>query len=258
MSSLTEIKPVRGNRSRTRWFLNRAVQFVMLLIMGQWTIYGLLRCPFVIPYISCQNCPVITCHGRVLQLFWGVWGGYIALAILFGRAFCGWACPAGLAERLLGKIYPRKPEMPADLARQFSHGKYVVLAFLLLVFFWMGQPRADVPIRVGEFFKSIDLTWEHASDLWRVRTMIAVGGILLGIFVSAFWCRFLCPSGGILELVKRFSIFKVYKTDKCNDCNVCLKKCYMRTRPEETNCTNCGDCIDYCPQGCINMGRKPK
>lgn len=256
MSSLTEIKPVRL-RSRARYYANRASQIIMLLLLGQWSVYGLLRCPFVIPYISCQNCPVITCHGRILQLFWGVWAGWIALAALFGRAFCGWACPGGLLGRLTGKVWPRKPDLALADAGQLAYGKYVVLAFLLLVYFGLGQPRADVPIRVGEFFKSIGLTFEHASELWRVRTLAVVGALAAGLLVSSFWCRFLCPAGGLLELVKRFSPFRVYKTEACNDCDACRRKCYMRTRPEEANCTNCGDCVDYCPQRCIGIGRKP-
>ena len=258
MSSLSEIKPVRGSRSRLRYYSNRAIQLAMLLMLGQWSVYGLLRCPFIIPYISCQNCPVITCHGRILQLFWGVWGGWLALAVLFGRAFCGWACPGGLASRVLGKILPRKLEPAPGDAAQLAYGKYAVLAFLIFVYFVLGQPRVDVPIRVGEFFKSIGLTFEHASELWQIRTLVVITALLAGLAVSAAWCRFLCPAGGVLELVKRFSIFKVYKTDACNNCDVCRKKCYMRTRPEEVNCTNCGDCIDFCPKGCIGMGKKPE
>lgn len=257
MSNLTEIKPVRSKRSRLLWLWNRAVQWGMLLLLGQWSIYGLLRCPFIIPYVSCRNCPVITCHGRILQFFWGVWAGWIVLAILFGRAFCGWACPGGLLSRALATLRQRKTEMPLENSRLLSHGKYLTLGVLLILFFGMSQPRADVPIRVGQFFESIWLTWVHASDLWKVRVFVVIGAFLLGIFVSAFWCRFLCPGGGVLELVKRFSIFKVYKTGECDNCDACRRKCYMRTRPEEENCTNCGDCIPSCPRQCITIGRKP-
>ncbi|MDR2502998.1 MAG: 4Fe-4S binding protein [Deltaproteobacteria bacterium] len=256
MSNLSEIKPVGSGRSRLRWYYNRTVQWGALLLMGQWSAYGLLRCPFVIPYISCQNCPVITCHGRILQFFWGVWAGWVALAILFGRAFCGWACPGGLISRVLAGLWPRKTEIPLENAGQLAYGKYLVLGFLILVFFGMGQPRVDVPIRIGQFFESIWLTWTHASELWKARVCVVGGALLLGIFVSAFWCRFLCPAGGLLELVKRFSLFTVYKTGECNNCGICREKCYMRTRPEEYNCTNCGDCIHSCPKNCIGIGRK--
>ena len=76
--------------------------------------------------------------------------------------------------------------------------------------------------------------------------------------MSQAWCRFACPAGGLLEFVKRFSLFRVYKTTACTDCDKCRRACYMDTRPEETNCTNCGDCLNACPQRCIGIGRKPR
>ena len=51
----------------------RFSQLAMLVLLGQWSFYGIFRCPFLVPYVSCQNCPVITCHGRILSTFWGFW-----------------------------------------------------------------------------------------------------------------------------------------------------------------------------------------
>jgi ferredoxin-type protein NapH len=81
---------------------------------------------------------------------------------------------------------------------------------------------------------------------------------VLGLVVANAWCRFACPSGGLLELFKGISIFKFYKTSDCNDCNRCLQLCELGTRPAEVNCTNCGDCLDACPQDAIRFGRKAR
>ena len=90
-----EVFPMAGDRTKARgigrW--RRLVQIAALAVMGQWSFYGIFRCPFIVPYVSCQNCPVLTCHGRLFTLFNGVWLLIPASAILFGRAFCGWACP---------------------------------------------------------------------------------------------------------------------------------------------------------------------
>ena len=51
--------------------LRRLSQALFLGILGQWSFYGIFRCPFLVPYVSCQNCPVITCHGRIFTMFWG-------------------------------------------------------------------------------------------------------------------------------------------------------------------------------------------
>ena len=238
--------------------LRRGAQVLGAAVLGQWSLYGVLRCPFVVPYVSCQNCPVITCHGRLLPMYWGFWLALPASVILFGRAFCGWTCPGGLAVALLGKVAPLGRTYGSKLSRLAGAGKYLALAGCLYVFYAMGQPRADVPIRVGAFFQAAALTFEHAGLLWIVRSAIVLGFVALGLVLAGAWCRFACPTGGALELVKGASLFKVFKTSACNACGKCTKVCEMATRPEEANCTNCGDCLDSCPVEAIGFGRKPK
>ena len=236
--------------------VNRCVQWASLLFLGEWALYGIFRCPFVVPFISCQNCPVLTCPGRISQMFWGVWGGWLALLLLLGRSFCGWVCPAGTVQRWLSK----SPCAGTDIAqaRLYAWGKYLAVAACLYVYFVMAQPRVAVPIRVGEFLPSMALTLGHAFPLWLARTGIFVTLVLACIFVAMAWCRFACPMGGVLEAVRPFSLFRVFKTDTCNDCDACRRACYMKTRPQEANCTNCGDCLHACPQKCIGMGIKAR
>ncbi|WP_243358802.1 4Fe-4S binding protein [Fundidesulfovibrio terrae] len=237
--------------------LRRLSQLAMLAGLGQWSFYGIFRCPFIVPYVSCQNCPVLTCHGRILSLFWGAWLLLPVSALLVGRAYCGWACPGGLVSQMLGKLAPVKARVRNAFTRIAPLGAYLALIGCLYVWFAMGQPRGNIPIRTGEFFGAVSLTFEHAGLLWLVRTGIVLTLVALGLGVANFWCRFACPTGGAFEIVKRFSLFKVYKTEACNGCDKCLKVCEMGTRPEETACTNCGDCLDSCPQGAIGFGRKP-
>jgi len=113
-----------------------------------------------------------------------------------------------------------------------------------------------VPIRIGEFWSAIGLSFEHASTFWLVRTFVVLGLVVAGLAVANLWCRFVCPTGGLLEWIKRVALFRVYKTSACNDCDNCLKICEMGTRPDEANCTNCGDCLKSCPVNAIKIGRK--
>ena len=242
------------SRSRALNWRRRLTQIAFTAILGQWSFYGIFRCPFIIPYMSCQNCPVITCHGRLLGMFWGFWLLLPLSVLVFGRAFCGWACPGGLVTQLLSGLAPLKLRIRNLFMRIVPHFKYLGLAMVLCIWLLWGQYREIVPIRVGEFFSSVALTFEHANPIWLVRTFFVLGSAALSLLLANAWCRFACPTGGLLEALRPFSVLKVYKNNKCDDCDTCLKICEMGTRPSELNCTNCCDCLSVCPQEAITIG----
>lgn len=230
-------------------------QLAALPIVGQWAFYGIFRCPFVVPYVSCQNCPVLTCHGRFLTLFWGFWLLLPVSALLFGRAFCGWVCPGGFANQLMGKLISWRPSLGRRFVGWAPGLKYAGLALALWAWLLLGQPRAAVPIRIGGFFESISLTFAHANWLWLIRSIFVLTMLGSGLLLANAWCRYACPTGGLLELAKRFSLWRVVKTTGCNDCDKCRTVCELDTRPQEANCTNCCDCLAVCPQDAIRVGR---
>ncbi|MDR0310460.1 MAG: 4Fe-4S binding protein [Acidobacteriota bacterium] len=237
-------------------WIRRLTQTGMLAVLGQWSFYGIFRCPFAVPFVGCQVCPVITCWGRITGLFWGFWLLLPVSVILFGRAFCGWACPGGLVNQLIGKASIVKLRVRNQFMKIAPWGLFAGLIIALTLWLGINNPRWVIPIRVGEFWNSIKLTFEHAPGLWLARTLIVLGLAAAGLFIANLWCRFACPMGGLLELIKRVSIFRVFKTSACNDCDACLQVCEMGSRPDETNCTNCGDCLKYCQAGAIKIGIK--
>lgn len=237
-------------------WIRRAVQTGMLAVLGQWAFYGIFRCPFPVPFVDCKVCPVITCWGRITSLFWGFWLVLPISVLLFGRAFCGWLCPGGFVNQLIGKMSLFKLRTRSRSARFVSIGLFIGLTISLVLWLGLGNPRWMVPIRVGEFWSSVLLSFEHATPNWLVRTFVVLGLVAAGLIVSNLWCRFACPTGGLIELFRRFAMFRVYKTGACNDCDDCLKVCEMGTRPDEVNCTNCANCLNSCPVDAIKIGRK--
>ncbi len=225
----------------------------MLALLGQWSFYGIFRCPFPVPFVSCTNCPVITCEGRLLNLFWGTWGLILLSGLAFGRAFCGWACPGGFVSQLIGKLLPRRIRWKDDV-RGMHLGKYVALALVFYLWLAMNNPRWAIPIRIGAFTESVELTFQHAGPYWLTRTLTVLLFLAIGLFISGAWCRYACPTGGLLELFRAISPLRVYKSDACNDCGLCKDMCEMDTLPGETNCTNCTECIPACPGKAIKIG----
>ena len=148
--------------------------------------------------------------------------------------------------------------MKGALEKVVSSGKYLVIAGSLGVFLLTHNPRWATPIRIGDFFNSVKLTFEHADNLWIARTLFVLIGLGLVLLIPGFWCRYLCPTGGILEAFRRFSLFKYFKTKVCDDCDKCSELCDLETRPSEINCTNCGVCSNICPVDAIKVSWKAK
>jgi polyferredoxin len=230
-----------------------SMRAIFMVILGEFAFYGIFRCPFAVPYVGCESCPVIQCPGRKIWL--SVWIGILGSAILFGRAFCGYACPAGTFSDILAKFKLVKIKISRSLDKYLSFGKYIVLAASLIYLFLLSNPRWAIPIRTGEFFQSVDLTFQHADNLWIFRTIIISVLIILSLVIPNIWCRYFCATGGILELFNKISIFKIRKSKECNFCNICKKSCSMDTLPQEQNCTNCGECVDDCSKDLIHLNK---
>lgn len=227
---LHEIVARPSLRLRALHWCNRVVLFVSTLFLGEWALYGVFRCPFVVPFVSCQNCPVITCPGQGGTNVLGFLGRVAGrLAVLFGKAFCGWLCPGHLVNRVLALNPVHFGSNPVGVAN-FRWAKYLALAACLTAWFALGQARVDVPIRVGEFWPSAWLTWKHAFPMWDLRLLITLGNVALGLVVLMCWCRFVCPFGAALELARKFSVLRFFRTEQCNDCDRCRQVCAMRTK----------------------------
>ena len=166
----------------------------------------------------------------------------------FGIAFCGWVCPAGFVNQMLGKFAFFKLKIRSKKLIIAQIGMLVSLG----VYFIWGNPHIMIPIRTSdECLTAVTLSLRF--DEWVTRTIIIISLILASLIATNLWCRFICPSDGMLKILHKFSIFRVYKTSACD---ACLRKCEMRAKPDEINCTNCGDCLNVCHANAIKFGRK--
>src|SRR5690554_3021803 len=97
-----------------------------------------------LPILNCYSCPgaLGACFIGSLQVSAGcsVYGisfyvlGFLALmGVLFGRLLCGFLCPFRFIQDLLHKIPLPKLQIPQRLDQIMRFGKYLVLAFLILL-----------------------------------------------------------------------------------------------------------------------------
>jgi ferredoxin len=190
-------------------------------------------CPVGVAANYAALLPVV---GEVPYLLIGL---LLLVGAVSGSLVCGWACPFGFLQDLLGKIVPRKFSLPGWV----GHLRYVVLVGLVLllpmVLGFRGIPferqavsicrlcpagalEAGVPYSVQSLF---------AGNGWMMsglKTGILLSFLAAALFIHRPWCRIFCPLGGFLSLFNRFSLFHLrFNPRECVECNLCRSRCSM-------------------------------
>jgi hypothetical protein len=126
--------------------------------------------------------------------------------LLFGNLYCGYVCPFGAAQELLGYVLPHRlrwaPERRAMRPARFI--KYAVLAVLIVAFF-VSRDRRTL---AGDPLTSV-FNLRAALAVWPAWMFGAVGIALIGsLFYVRFWCRYVCPVGAFLSLLNHARLLR--------------------------------------------------
>ncbi len=194
-------------------------------------------------------------------------GIVLVTALLFRRAFCGYICPLGALQELIGKVrrlFTRKPrlEMPAVIDRPARYLKYVVLVVFTV---WTWQ-AASLVIRPYDPW----VAWMHLSTAevfaeFSIGLAVLVVSLIGSVVYDRFFCKYLCPMGAFLGLISRVSLFRVQRTEaSCIDCKACDGACPTNiavSQAEVVNspeCINCNECVNACPvAGTLEVAAAP-
>ncbi len=181
----------------------------------------------------------------------------LVATLLVGNAFCGWICPFGAVQDALtwvrGKLHLPALPVPRGLDRVLRWGRFVVLAVILYFSYttatlWF----ADYDPYVALF----GLHWLFEPDnstIW-IGLSILAAVVAASLLVERAWCRYLCPLGGVLSVLGRFSLFRIRRAPTtCTDCSLCDKACPVGIEPSKAapmvspDCIGCMDCVTTCP-----------
>ena len=227
-----------------------------------------LKTGFVCPFLYCHGCPFaffgcpiggiqhFITYGRFPFFIVGWLGVY---GTLFGRAFCGWACPFGALNGLLSN---RKARARLRTGR-FWFAKYVIL-FLVLALAWFTLDTVFCKVcPSGSLFAAIPyhiLTPDAEFAVYfYVHILTLALTLVLALLVSSFWCRYLCPLGAINGAFNKISLINIKREEtKCKKCNICLEACQMGIDKIEdigssTDCTLCGRCVESCEEKALSF-----
>jgi transcriptional regulator of nitric oxide reductase len=173
--------------------------------------------------------------------------------ILIGRGvFCGWLCPFGALQELLGEIAKalRVPQWSPSVAleRRLWWGKYISAAVVLLLVVTAIDP-AGASLEVEPFKTAITTKFTRA---WPY--VVYAGALLaIGLFSERAYCRFLCPLGGVLATLDRFHLLnRLKRRPECGSpCRLCERACPVRAivpsgKIVTSECFQCLDCqVEY-------------
>jgi NosR/NirI family transcriptional regulator, nitrous oxide reductase regulator len=147
----------------------------------------------------------------------------LLLSLFFGRVYCGGVCPLGAIQDL---FLFRPIRVPAWLDGALGLLRYLYLGLAVYVVVEMKR------FIICEYDPFVGL-FRFSGPLWKI--LLGVLFLLLGLFVARPYCRYLCPYGGLLSLLARWTSQGV--------------------RITPANCTNCTLCDSVCPFGAI---RRPE
>ena len=210
----------------------------------------------------CYSCPLalVACPIGLIAQFSALHvvpfiaiGTLVVIGGLLGSLACGWACPFGFLQDLIGKIPTPRLRLPAWT----SHFRYVVLIGLVFVVpFLFGK---DHPLFICSVCPAgaLEAALPHTAKLaltgeavvWPnpVKMTILVLVIVAMFFKRRPWCTILCPLGAIFGLFNRASVVVLkFTRGSCTECGRCHKECRYGVLPDrmltDSRCNRCLEC----------------
>jgi len=218
----------------------------------------------------------------------------LAAALLLGRVWCGWLCPLGTLLEWLSPA-ARDEKIP-EKWRVF---KYLLLVAMLVsallgsqtlavldpiailtrsmtVVIWPGLRLAVFSLE--GFLYRFDVLWP-ALDWLNQQVILPIFQGIDSVFIASlpvftflaailglnwlarrFWCRYLCPLGGMLGLLSRLALVRRSVSADCIACGKCVTACPTGTvdaargfSSDPAECTLCYDCAAVCPVNAISF-----
>ena len=200
-----------------------------------------------------------------LNLFWDWWwlGSFIVFPFL-GRIWCSF-CPfmiyGELMQTLSLKVFPRQlKSWPRESAEKW--GGWFLFGLFALILLW-------------EELWNLENT--ASLSAWLLLLITAGAVIFSQIFERRFWCRYLCPIGGMNGLFAKLSIVELRAQQGICSASCTTYQCYkggpQKGEGQETlgcpvyshpaqlqdnkDCVLCMTCLKACPERSVEFNLRP-
>ena len=227
-------------------------------------LFGIVSWLFVLVNLWLWFGPQDRDHNGALNLFWAWWWPLILLSFpVVGRLWCSF-CPFMVWGELSQKLARRLGWTPSPWPRgdHDAWGSRWLAGGFALILLW--ESLCDLP-QNGQLSSCLLL-------------LITAGAVIGSIrFEKRFWCRYLCPIGGMNGLFAKLSILELRaQAGVCSgNCSsyACFKGgpaegeglqtsgCPLGTHPahlrDNRNCVLCMTCAQACPHRSVRLAIRP-
>lgn len=200
-----------------------------------------------------------------LNMFWAWWWPLILLGFPFiGRLWCAY-CPfmiyGEITQKLSLWLFPRKlKRWPREEAERW--GGWFLFGLFALIFLW------------EELWNLEDTAWLSS---WLLLLITAGAMIFSAIFERRFWCRYLCPIGGMNGLFAKLSMIELRAQQGTCAAECTTYQCYkggpqkgegmetggcpVYSHPaqlqDNRDCVLCMTCLKACPHRSVEVNLRP-
>jgi NosR/NirI family transcriptional regulator, nitrous oxide reductase regulator len=138
----------------------------------------------------------------------------LLFSLFFGRVFCAGACPLGVIQDL---VIIKPVSIPVWLRKSLGFLPYIYLGLAVL----LASTASDFIICRYDPFVGI---YRRNAEFSMI--ILGIAFLLVGLFVSRPYCRFLCPYGVLLGWTSHFSKYHMTITPSdCIQCKLCENSC---------------------------------
>lgn len=242
--------------------------FLLGPLAGLWIVKGNLSSSMTLDVLPLTD-PLLLIQvlltGQVPE-FNALIGGFIVVVfyiVVGGRVFCSWVCPVNMitdaATWLRRRLGIRSSSNISRNTRYWALGLVLVLAFATGTLVW-------------ELFNPVSMLNRGIIFGMGMAWVVLLGVFLFDLLVARHgWCGHVCPVGAFYGLLGTKSLVRVSAVERrqCDDCMDCYEVCPepQVIRPAlkgedkgvgpailDSNCTNCGRCIDVCHVDVFRFG----
>ncbi|XFA72387.1 sigma 54-interacting transcriptional regulator [Thermosynechococcaceae cyanobacterium Okahandja] len=261
--------PEHSKQRRFRWNLLNAYPRLRALLRSRWwpnyLNYGITLWAFPLIVAIGLWGPQDRAHNLALNLFWAWWWPVSLLIFPFlGRIWCA-VCPfmiyGELLQTLSLKLLPRQlGAWPRPLAEKW--GGWFLFALFAAILLW--EELWDLP------------NTAYLSS-WLLILITAGAVIFSQLYERRFWCRYLCPIGGMNGLFGKLSIlelraqqgvcaascdtYQCYKGGPALGEGQATGGCPVYSHPaqltDNRNCVLCMTCLKACPHRSVELNLRP-